>query len=215
MKIAILSDIHVESWDLEPYIEIPDADVYVFAGDIGEKFNGVNFINSRFKGKHCIYVPGNYEYRGMVIDTHRNDLLSKIFHSGGIFDNQTYVIGGKTHVRFICSTLWSDFNDYLSRNKESVDFISHELSRSFKGITVVVSHFAPHYLSIEKQYKKDSQSVNLPDSLIGMADYWIHGHTHTCFDYFIGKCRVICHPFGYKQVIRQDGCADSFKVIEI
>jgi hypothetical protein len=27
--------------------------------------------------------------------------------------------------------------------------------------------------------------------------YWIHGHTHTHFDYKIGECRVICNPRGY------------------
>ncbi len=26
---------------------------------------------------------------------------------------------------------------------------------------------------------------------------WVHGHTHTAFDYFIGKTRVVCEPMGY------------------
>jgi predicted phosphodiesterase len=27
--------------------------------------------------------------------------------------------------------------------------------------------------------------------------YWVHGHTHTPFDYMIEGCRVICNPCGY------------------
>ena len=26
---------------------------------------------------------------------------------------------------------------------------------------------------------------------------WIHGHTHSEFDYFLGDTRVICNPLGY------------------
>ena len=28
---------------------------------------------------------------------------------------------------------------------------------------------------------------------------WTHGHTHHCFDYKIGQCRVVCNPRGYRQ----------------
>jgi L-ascorbate metabolism protein UlaG (beta-lactamase superfamily) len=27
---------------------------------------------------------------------------------------------------------------------------------------------------------------------------WTHGHTHHCFDYQIGNCRVVCNPRGYE-----------------
>jgi hypothetical protein len=26
---------------------------------------------------------------------------------------------------------------------------------------------------------------------------WVHGHTHTSFDYRVGECRVVCNPRGY------------------
>ena len=32
---------------------------------------------------------------------------------------------------------------------------------------------------------------------MGKACLWIHGHTHTSFDYRVGGCRVICNPRGY------------------
>ena len=32
---------------------------------------------------------------------------------------------------------------------------------------------------------------------MGGAALWIHGHTHTFFDYRAGGARVICNPRGY------------------
>lgn len=29
-------------------------------------------------------------------------------------------------------------------------------------------------------------------------DLWLHGHTHTAFDYKLGKTRVLCNPRGYE-----------------
>lgn len=68
------------------------------------------------------------------------------------------------------------------------------------GKTVVVTHMLPSMLSIPDQYAGEELSPayasNL-DALVGAADIWIHGHTHTSMDYNIGKCRVVCNPCGY------------------
>ena len=32
---------------------------------------------------------------------------------------------------------------------------------------------------------------------MGRAAVWIHGHTHTSFDYRIQGTRVVCNPRGY------------------
>jgi predicted phosphodiesterase len=65
---------------------------------------------------------------------------------------------------------------------------------------VVISHMAPSRYSIAEQYEGDTlnpyYASNL-DPLVCMADLWIHGHTHTSFDYKIGTCRVVCNPCGY------------------
>lgn len=29
------------------------------------------------------------------------------------------------------------------------------------------------------------------------AALWVHGHTHSSFDYMAGETRVVCNPFGY------------------
>jgi len=37
---------------------------------------------------------------------------------------------------------------------------------------------------------------DLSDLLPGV-DLWLHGHTHSGFDYRVGRCRVAANPAGY------------------
>lgn len=256
MKIAILSDIHIESWQFAPPITIPKADLFVLAGDVGEGFNGIDFIHKHLKDRPCIYVPGNHEYYYRDLPSFRDELLAKSteFARGGVFDNQVCIMSeGDVTVRFICATLWSSFSsmptrhdrsngfdqqkmqnrifdfrviggfsyqESIKRYEESLLFIAGELEKSFAGVTIVVTHFAPHLLSIAERYSKDGLTAyfvnDLPDELVNKADYWIHGHTHSIFDYKVGDCRVICQPFGYQGYYqREAGCANKFKVINV
>ena len=32
---------------------------------------------------------------------------------------------------------------------------------------------------------------------MGRAPLWIHGHTHTVFDYVVSGTRIVCNPRGY------------------
>ena len=91
--------------------------------------------------------------------------------------------------------------------------ILHNLSKDyiFKRINyrkdicdkiVVVSHHCPSYQSVPDIFKGNrlngafASSLDY-DILNTEPDVWIHGHTHTSFDYQIGKTRVICNPRGY------------------
>jgi hypothetical protein len=38
----------------------------------------------------------------------------------------------------------------------------------------------------------------LPTSFFEVPSLWVHGHTHTSFDYRLGGCRVLCNPRGYQ-----------------
>lgn len=79
-------------------------------------------------------------------------------------------------------------------------YIEGVLSRPFEGKTVVITHMAPSIKSVHPKYGGDScnpyYASNL-EGLVARADLWIHGHTHSSFDYQIGKCRVVCNPCGY------------------
>jgi len=74
------------------------------------------------------------------------------------------------------------------------------LAAPFPGKTVVVTHFAPHPRSIAPGYVGHRANpgfvVDLEETM-GSAALWIHGHTHTFFDYRVRGTRVICNPRGY------------------
>lgn len=79
-------------------------------------------------------------------------------------------------------------------------WLAAELARPFSGKTVVITHFAPHPRSIASAFANHRANpafvVDL-DEAMGRAALWIHGHTHTFFDYRVRGTRVICNPRGY------------------
>lgn len=90
--------------------------------------------------------------------------------------------------------------DTTRLHNEQREWLETKLNESFAGHTVVVSHMAPSMRSVAAEYATDPVSAafasNL-DDLVAKADLWIHGHTHTSFDYQIDRCRVISNPLGY------------------
>ena len=79
-------------------------------------------------------------------------------------------------------------------------WLTEALRRPFEGRTVVVTHFAPHPGSIAPAYATHPANpgfvVDL-SSLMGRSPLWIHGHTHTFFDYSVSGTLVVCKPRGY------------------
>lgn len=113
MKLHILSDLHLEFSKFEP--PATDADVIVLAGDIGKQSNGIIWAREKFPDKEIIYVPGNHEFYG----SHRRDTLNLMRADAEqckvhLLDNDEVVING---VRFLGSTLWTDFLLFGERKK--------------------------------------------------------------------------------------------------
>lgn len=90
--------------------------------------------------------------------------------------------------------------DTAGLHEKQKNWLEHKLSEPFSGYTVVVTHMAPSMRSISPEYAADLVSAafasNL-DHLVAKADVWVHGHTHSSVDYYIGKCRVVANPLGY------------------
>lgn len=68
---------------------------------------------------------------------------------------------------------------------------------------IVVTHHAPSPKSIHPKYHNDPLNPSYASNLEHLIhkykpSLWVHGHTHTSFDYTIGDTRVICNPRGYK-----------------
>jgi predicted phosphodiesterase len=79
-------------------------------------------------------------------------------------------------------------------------WLTSELARPFPGTTVAITHFAPHPRSIAPAYVNHRANPGFVldlDGAMGQAALWIHGHTHTFFDYRVRGTRVVCNPRGY------------------
>ena len=121
MKLQLLSDLHLETqpdFRLEP---APGADLLVLAGDVGSyqagsRLAGEDFGLERFSPLPAgagwptpvLYVPGNHEYDGLDFDE-ADARLRRSCDRLGIqwLERETRVLG---NVRFIGTTLWSDFD---------------------------------------------------------------------------------------------------------
>lgn len=85
-------------------------------------------------------------------------------------------------------------------HRESVAWLTAQLTVETNKKTVVVTHHLPSMQSVAERFKTHPLSAAFAsnmDSLVERADLWIHGHTHDNFDYRLGKCRVVCNPRGY------------------
>ena len=89
-------------------------------------------------------------------------------------------------------------------HKDSRNWLEGVLSERFDGPTVVVTHTCPHELSVDSQYAGDQLNPAFVSDLSDVIkahepDLWIHGHTHSSFDYVVPetRTRVVCNPRGY------------------
>lgn len=94
--------------------------------------------------------------------------------------------------------------DTIARHGESRTFILDALSRhSPLARSVVVTHHAPSAQSVAERYRADRVSAAYASTILEYLDpalapeLWLHGHTHTSFDYLAGRTRVVCNPRGY------------------
>ena len=103
MKLHILSDLHLGVQGMEH--PRTDADVVILAGDIARPAAAVAWAQGF--AKPVLYVPGNHEFYGSGLDETR--ALLQAASAGSqvqVLDNRSVQLQG---VRFIGSTLWSDF----------------------------------------------------------------------------------------------------------
>ncbi len=113
----------------------------------------------------------------------------------------------------------------LEWHEASTRWLAEQLTPdAFDGPTVVVTHHLPHPNSIAAQYAHDSLNPAFCSDLSWLVEgsgaaLWVHGHTHSSFDYVAGGTRVVCNPKGYGPV-RFGGRIenlefDPMKVVEI
>ena len=133
VNIQLLSDLHLESNPHFQALPVPGADLLVLAGDIGSYQHGSllgslaikDFGLARFSPlpmsqggagwpTPVFFIPGNHEYDGMDFDEAHGRLRETCERLGMVWlERETVVLQG---VRFVGSTLWTDF-DALSAEK--------------------------------------------------------------------------------------------------
>ena len=182
MKIQVLSDLHIEFGDF--VVPETNADVVVFAGDIGVGLDGLRWIENQKIDKPVIYVLGNHEFYN-----HDINLVNKIKESAPenihVLNDDAVEIGD---VRFLGCTLWTDFllfglteqyfsvhnakknmadfeiiknngsrfspDDSIKLHEQSRDWLENMLSIPFYGETVVVTHHLPSFKSVHPRFQK-------------------------------------------------------------
>lgn len=103
MRLHILSDLHLNMQPLQQ--PQTDADIVILAGDIARPEAAIAW--ARGFGKPVLYVPGNHEFYGGSLRQTPGTLRALCAGSNvRLLDNDCLTLQG---VRFVGSTLWSDF----------------------------------------------------------------------------------------------------------
>lgn len=121
MKIQLLSDLHLEVHPQFQPRPAPGADVLVLAGDIGSYQAGSLLTDPdfglarfsplpRFGGwpTPVLFVPGNHEYDGLDFEVAHARLRTTCERLGLVWLEREVVV--LDTVRFVGTTLWSDFD---------------------------------------------------------------------------------------------------------
>lgn len=106
VRLNILSDLHLSSAGLP--IPETDADIVILAGDIARPKAALEWASGF--DKPVLYIAGNHEFYGASLGATVQALQEQAAGTRiHILDNSQLVLHG---VRFLGSTLWSDFNLY-------------------------------------------------------------------------------------------------------
>ncbi|MDW9481801.1 phosphatase [Sinorhizobium meliloti] len=91
-----------------------------------------------------------------------------------------------------------------SIHEDSRNWLRGALATKHDGSTVVVTHHCPHHLSVHEKYAGQKLNASFTSDFSAeiaefQPEFWIHGHTHSNFDYVVPgtRTRVICNPLGY------------------
>jgi len=107
---------------------------------------------------------------------------------------------------------WSP-EDSVADHAKMLAYVDH-VTRD-PGSYIVVGHHCPSELSVADMYKGNLLNGAFRSKLDDFIEarpqirYWLHGHTHHNFNYWIGETRVVCNPRGY---VGHESSADFFKL---
>jgi Icc-related predicted phosphoesterase len=83
---------------------------------------------------------------------------------------------------------------------QTVAWLSDELAAVDPAKTIVVTHHAPHRMSVHPKYDHDELTPAFAsdlEHLMGRSRYWVHGHMHDGQRYVVNGTEVVLNPRGY------------------
>jgi predicted phosphodiesterase len=114
LKLNVLSDLHLTLGP--PRAPDNDADVVILAGDVARPPEAIAW--ARQLAKPVLYVPGNHEFYGGSVDATLRALRELAAGTNvRVLDDDDAAIDG---VRFVGSTLWTDFNLFGTAGERDV-----------------------------------------------------------------------------------------------
>ncbi|RYE43429.1 MAG: metallophosphoesterase [Hyphomicrobiales bacterium] len=148
MRIQLISDLHLENYpDYVPQAA-PDIDVLILAGDIGSyqagsRLKSDDFGLRRFSPRRpgsewprVFYIPGNHEFDGLEFDATYQKLRDTCDGLGiEWLERETITVGA---VRFIGTTLWSDF-EALAKSQATMTEQMKALEKAYRAANFYLS----------------------------------------------------------------------------
>ncbi len=236
MKLAIISDLHLDKYGLTDVYDIcdnivaqtidADADFLLIAGDISNNFQNpireTLYSKLRYADINYLEAIGNHDNYGHYLLDERS---KHTLHDGK---------------RITIATLWTDcHNDMVAEfwfranmpdAKEIIDFsiakmkFVHECQKKYifdNPSDIVMTHNPPSMRSVGSKFQyQDSANMAFMPELEEPIYYsgiklWVCGHVHHKHEYYIGKTKVVCNPLGYKNEIYKNVSDYKIQVEEV
>ncbi len=175
MRLLVLSDLHLDIWcGHGPKFGLhAHPDVVILAGDIHAGASGVQWAAETFPDVPVLYVMGNHEAYGYDLHVTRAAIHAActMFENVHFLDDESRLING---VRFIGSTLWTDFYLFGAVNHFDAMKEAHQYMNDYRAIEISGRSLQPG----------DTKSLNQQHVA------WIENQISVPFD---GKTVVITH----------------------
>lgn len=186
-----------------------------------------DYLQEEHFDKRFIYVMGNHEYYGGSFPG-RQEKLRDLFKDSNVtllekdvLDLEEVIVVGTMlwsalpeNNYHVFRTNITDFDKHTVKSLSPAKWdLEHERSVDYLNLVladtvykdkkkVVVTHCSPSYMSEDREMHNIISPFwhsDLSELILDREpDLWVHGHTHSSKDYFLGKTRIVCNPFGYQ-----------------